>query len=131
LKFLATFSDENKLSLSRFLSFLATCTSFFLNEFVYKTEITTFVAESLTRGVHLTCMELWHIDFVIWKKMTVIKTGTGATFDWTFFDNWNRRKELWRVWKVAMFDSDLVRRGSSNCRRKKRKRLSLINVDFD
>jgi hypothetical protein len=45
------------------------------------------------------------------------KKGAGATFDWTFFDNWNRRKELRRPSKVVMFDSDLVRRGNSNCRR--------------
>jgi len=31
--------------------------------------------------------------------------GAGATFDWTLFDNWNRRKEVRRVWKVAMFDN--------------------------
>ncbi len=43
------------------------------------------------------------------------KNGAGATFDWTFFDNWNQRKELRRPSKVVMFDSDLVRRGNSNC----------------
>ena len=53
--------------------------------------------------------------FVLWTSDA--KWGTGATFDWTFFDNWNWRKELRRVWKVVMFNSDLVRRGSSNCRR--------------
>ncbi len=45
------------------------------------------------------------------------KKGAGARFDWTFFDNWNRRKELRRPSKVVMFDSDLVRHGNSNCRR--------------
>ena len=43
--------------------------------------------------------------------------GAGATFDWTFFDNSNRRKDLRQPSKVVIFDSDLVRRGNSNCRR--------------
>jgi hypothetical protein len=47
----------------------------------------------------------------------VATKGAGATFDWTFFDNWNRRKVLRRPSKVVMFDSNLVRRGNSNCRR--------------
>jgi hypothetical protein len=57
---------------------------------------------------------------VFWKSNKLRlqwNMGAGATFDWTFFDNWNRRKELRRPSKVAIFDSDLVRRGSSNCRR--------------
>ncbi len=42
--------------------------------------------------------------------------GAGATFDWTLFDNSNRRKVVRRPSKVVMFDLDLVQRGSSNCR---------------
>jgi hypothetical protein len=42
--------------------------------------------------------------------------GAGATFDWTLFDNSNQRKVVRRPSKVVMFDLDLVRRGSSNCR---------------
>ncbi len=34
---------------------------------------------------------------------------TGGMFDWTYFDNWNRRSSVWRPSKVGMFDSDLVR----------------------
>jgi hypothetical protein len=47
----------------------------------------------------------------------VQRLGAGATFDWTFFDDWNRRKVLRRPSKVVMFDLDLVRRGNSNCQR--------------
>jgi hypothetical protein len=43
--------------------------------------------------------------------------GASATFDWTFFDNSNRRKVVRQPSKVVIFDLDLVRRGNSNCRR--------------
>ena len=42
--------------------------------------------------------------------------GADATFNWTLFDNSNQRKVVRRPSKVVMFNSDLVRRGSSNCR---------------
>ncbi len=34
--------------------------------------------------------------------------GAGAMFDWSLFDNWNRRKVVRQPSKAAMFDSDLV-----------------------
>ena len=40
----------------------------------------------------------------------------GATFDLTLFDNSNQRKVVRQPSKLVMFDSDLVQRGSSNCR---------------
>jgi hypothetical protein len=45
--------------------------------------------------------------------LEVLYSGAGATFDWTFLDNWNQRKILRRPSKVVMFDSDLVRRDTA------------------
>ncbi len=47
-------------------------------------------------------------DRIIEKVIWVLSTGAGATFDWTLFDNSNRRKVVRRPSKVVMFDSDLV-----------------------
>ncbi len=73
---------------------------------------------------HLTHKEKYEEKFLARFHLTrkchakqAALTGTGATFDWTFFDNSNRRKVDRRPSKVVIFDSDLVRRGSSNCRR--------------
>jgi hypothetical protein len=48
-------------------------------------------------------------------KIEGYATRAGATFNWTLFDNSNRRKVVRRPSKVVMFNSDLVRPGSSNC----------------
>ncbi len=50
------------------------------------------------------------------KNLSADSKGAGAMFDWTLFDNSNQRKVVQQPSKVVMFDSDLVRRGSSNCR---------------
>ncbi len=39
---------------------------------------------------------------------SVVSKRAGAMFDWTFFDNSNRRKVVRQPSKVVMFDSDLV-----------------------
>jgi len=51
-----------------------------------------------------------HFPYMHLCKQAIIKTGAGATFDWTLFNNWNKRKFVQRLQKVAMFDSDYVRR---------------------
>jgi hypothetical protein len=56
------------------------------------------------------------VDRFVSLILRVIFERAGATFDWTLFDNSNRRKVVRRPSKVVMFDSDLVRRGSSNYR---------------
>ncbi len=52
-------------------------------------------------------------DWLFDKNIGIKLLGAGATFDWAFFDNWNRRKVLQRPSKVVMFDSDLVRRDTA------------------
>ncbi len=47
---------------------------------------------------------------------TRMAARAGATFNWTLFDNSNRRKVVRRPSKVVMFDLNYVRRKIDNCR---------------
>ncbi len=59
--------------------------------------------------------------------------GVGAMFDWTLFDNSNRRKDARRPSKVAMFDSDLVRliQPEFDLKIESNKTLIELNLAFD
>jgi hypothetical protein len=47
-------------------------------------------------------------ELIFGKVINPSSMGAGATFDWTLFDNSNRRKVVRQPSKVVMFDSDLV-----------------------